>query len=297
MKDQVINLKNIPSSEEMEEFLSDLNNTNFHRNIIQNALKISKKISDVEAAYLLGSLSEGSGDIFSDIDFYLMYEDGGDYKKIQESFLSMIDELGDIIHIFQSNAKKNSSIIYLKPFIKFELVIEKVSKLSNEWRVQERGSLLYDKRGLGKEIIQKSKRIEFNIENHLDEIRNIALDLPSFCFLIAGYMIRGEYITTIDFIAWIRRKLLRISGFLLNIKDEGTRRAEERFPKELINYYNKCRVKSNEEIWECLKIFLRWYSEWLVPKFEKKNIIHANQEIPIIESAIEKLRDSYSNKI
>jgi len=297
MKDQIINPENIPSSEEMEEFLFDLNNTNFHKNIIQKALKISKKISDVEAAYLLGSLSEGIGDIFSDIDFYLMYEDGGDYKKIQEAFFSKIDELGDIIHIFQSNAKKNSSIIYLKPFIKFELVIEKVSKLSNEWRVQERGSLLYDKRGLGKEIIQKSKSFQFNIEDHLDEIRNIALDLPSFCFLIAGYMIRGEYVTTIDFIAWIRRKLLRISGFLLNIKDEGTRRAEERFPRELVNYYNKCRVKSNEDIWECLKFFLRWYSEWLVPKFKKKNIIHANQELPIIESAIEKLRDSYSNKI
>ncbi|MBD3226992.1 MAG: hypothetical protein GF329_02300 [Candidatus Lokiarchaeota archaeon] len=170
------------------------------------------------------------------------------------------------------------------------MVIEKYSKLSEEWRIGKRASLLYDKEGLGKKSIEKSKSLTFKIEDHLDEVRNVALELPSFCFLIAGYIKRGEYITTIDFIAWIRRKLLRISGFLLGIRDEGTRRAEQRFPEELIEYYNRCRVKKNDEIWGCLMVFLEWFSQWLVPKFEDKNIIHANQEVPVIKSAIEKLK-------
>lgn len=293
MKDQIINSNNIPPLEEINDFINNINNTYYHKSTIYNALEIIKDIPDVEAAFLLGSLSQGSGDIFSDIDFYLMIEDGKDYEKIQRTFLSQIDKLGEIIHIFQSNAKKSSSIIYLKPYIKFELVIEPHSKLCNEWRIGERGSLLYDKKGLGKKTIEKSKNLFFKRDDHLDEIRNVALELPSFCFLIAGYMIRGEFITIIDFIAWIRRKLLRISGFLLGIRDEGTRRAEKRFPDKLLNYYNKCRVKKNQEIWECLGVFLEWYSNWLVPKFEENNIIHAKQEVPIIKSAIENIKKQY----
>jgi predicted nucleotidyltransferase len=293
MKDQVINPENIPTKEEIEEYISTIENTYFHKNIIYNALNIVKSLSEVEAAFLMGSISEGTGDIFSDIDFFLMLEDGKDYSKVQESFLSEIDKLGEVIHIFQSNAKKNSTIIYLKPFIKFELVVESFSKLSAEWRIGKRGSLLYDKNGLGKEAIEESKKLEFEFEDHLDEIRNVALELPSFCFLIAGYMTREEYITTIDFVAWIRRKLLRISGFLLGIRDEGTRRAEQRFPKELVEFYNKCRVRKNDDVWDCLNMFLEWYSEWLVPHFENKNIIHAGEEVPVIKAAIKKLRNGH----
>jgi predicted nucleotidyltransferase len=293
MKTQIINPDNIPSIEEMSQFLTNLENISYHESIVSKALKISKAIPEVEAVFLFGSLSMGNADIFSDIDFYLLHEDKTDYKDIMDSFLAEIDTLGDIIHIFQSNAKKNSIIIYLKPFIKFELVVESYSKLSTEWRLAKRARLLYDKIGLGEKVIKESKREKLSLKPHLDEIRNLALDLPSFCFLISGYMMRGEYITIIDFVAWIRRKLLRISGFMLGLWDEGTRRAEQRFPEELIRYYERCKVKDIDDVWECLLVFLEWYSDWLVPKFEEHNIIHANQEVSIIQSAIVKLRELF----
>ncbi len=294
MKNQTIIPENIPLKDELSHFIQDINNTELHHSILSKALEMSKELSDVEAAFLFGSLSEGRGDIFSDIDFYLMIEDRQNYNEIIESFSSRLDRLGDVIHIFRSNAKKNSIIIYLKPFIKFELVVETFSKLCDEWRLGERATLLYDKNGLGEQALTIAKRLEFNMGRHLDEIRNIALDLPSFCFLIAGYILRGENITIIDFIAWIRRKLLRISGFLLGMWDEGTRRAEKRFPKKLIKYYERCKVKEVNDVWECLMVFLEWYSDWMVPKFEEHEIVHASPEVPVLKSTIASLREQFS---
>lgn len=293
MDSQKIYPENIPSEQEMLRFIHNFDNDNYHKSIVYHAIKLSEKIPNVEAAFLFGSLSKGSADIFSDIDFYLMIEDDIDFKDIIASFLLEIDSLGEPIHIFQSNAKKNSTIIYFKPFIKFELVVENYSKLIKEWRLAERASLLFDKRGLGEKAINESKNIKFDIQNYINEIQNVALELPSFCFLISGYMTRGEYITVIDFIAWIRRKLLRISGLLLGIQDEGTRRAEKRFPKELLEYYNNCKVKDKEDVWNCLMVFLEWYSNWMVPKFEEKSIINANQEVNVIKTAIKKVQESF----
>lgn len=287
---------NVPSSAKIQRFIQDVNDISLHDSIVLKALEVSKNIPDVEAAFLFGSLSEGNGDIFSDIDFYLMIEDRHDYSGILDSFLSKIESLGEIIHIYQSNAKKNSVIVYLKPFIKFELVVETFSTLCDEWRLGARATLLFDKNGMGQQALDISKRLEFNMGRHLDEIRNLALSLPAFCFLISGYMLRGEHVTIVDFVAWIRRKMLRISGFLLGMWDEGTRRAEQRFPENLIQYYERCKVKEMEDVWECLMVFLEWYSKWMVPKLEDYDIIHVGQEIPVIKSAIVKLRKKFSKK-
>ncbi|MBD3196402.1 MAG: hypothetical protein GF317_15190 [Candidatus Lokiarchaeota archaeon] len=296
MKNQKIFVENIPSKEELSFFLEDYKNLTNHEKMIAKALKLAKEIPHIEAVFLIGSLSQEKGDIFSDIDFYLLVEKGDDVFKTLNSFLSNIDKLGNIIHTFQSNAKKNSVIIYIKPYVKFELVVESFPKLSNEWRLGKRASVLFDKNGLGKKAVEKSKSKKFDLSNHMNEIRNLAIELPSFCFLISGYMYREEYITIIDFIAWIRRKLLRISGFFLELWDEGTRRAEERFPKELVNYYNRCKIGEITDVWYCLDTFIEWYSQWLVPNFEKYDIIHANQEVPAIISAIKKIKKKSNNK-
>jgi len=107
-------------------------------------------------------------------------------------------------------------------------------------------------------------------------------------------MLRGEDVTIIDFVAWIRRKMLRISGFLLGMWDEGTRRAEQRFPKGLIQYYERCKIKEMEGVWDCLMVFLEWYSDWMVPKLEEHEIVHAGPEVSGIKSAIIKLKERFS---
>jgi hypothetical protein len=109
-------------------------------------------------------------------------------------------------------------------------------------------------------------------------------------------MIRGEHITAIDFAAWIRRLLLRVSGFLLGMWDEGTRKAELRFPRELINYYHHCKIGKIEDMWQCLDVFLEWFSEWLVPRFDKSGIINAKDEVKLIRAILKELENVYRTR-
>jgi hypothetical protein len=68
--------------------------------------------------------------------------------------------------------------------------------------------------------------------------------------------------------------------------DEGTRRAELRYPKKILDYYHQCQVNEVNDIWKSLDNILDWYSNWLVPKFELYDIPHANNEVPLIKSIL-----------
>jgi predicted nucleotidyltransferase len=300
-EDKAINFQkvypqNIPAKNEIQAFLANFNALSNHQKIIQKALKIAKSLPQIEAVLLLGSLAIGRADIFSDIDFYIVIKEKNHLEQIKQHFLHNLNEIGAPIHVFESNAYPNSSIIYYKPFVKFELVIEDYNKLVKNWRVGRVVELLFDRNGLGARAIQTAKKIKFDLKKYQNEIKNVAIELPSFCYNIAGYILRGEYITSIDFIAWIRRLLLRICGFFLEVWDEGTRRAELRFPEEVINYYYRCQLKEKDDIWLVLHSILDWYSNWLVPRFELHEINHANEEIPIIRYILKESEKIYNIK-
>lgn len=295
-KAQMVFNHNIPLQKELQSFLNNLKALDHHQVIVNNALEIAKKLPQVEAVLLLGSMATQTADVFSDIDFYIVVKDKEHLDEIKSHFLRNLSEIGTPIHIFTSNAYPNSSIIYFKPFIKFELVIEDYDKLIKNWRIGKVAQLLFDQSGLGAQAMQVAKELEFKLKKYELEIKNVAIELPSFCFNIAGYMLRGEYITSIDFIAWIRRLLLRICGFFLGLWDEGTRRAELRYPHEVLKYYHQCLVKNIEEIWKNLHHILDWYSNWLVPQFERHEISHANAEVPNIRYLLHEAERIYTAK-
>jgi predicted nucleotidyltransferase len=290
---QSISPENIPNSDEIKIFLKNFKNLSYHDDIIKKALNIAKNIKGVDAVFLLGSLADDTADIFSDIDFFIMYEKEDLKEQIFKEFLKELDKLGPIIHISGSSANPYDIIIYIKPYIKFELALRSFKSMKKKWKIAEKAKLVFDRKGLGKKAIKKAEKISFSMKKYEREIQNLALGLPSFCYIIGGYMIRGEHVTSIDFVAWIRRLMLRVSGFLLGMWDEGTRRAELRFPTELIDYYHKCKIGNVEEIWQCLQHFLAWFSEWLVPRFEEQHIIHANEEVKMIKKILNELEKSY----
>lgn len=289
----MINQENVPKFKEIKPALLEYKNIKLHKQLFENALLICKSIPKVEAIFLIGSIADGSADFFSDIDFYVMCNLNKEIKEIQDKILDKINELGSIIHVYRSNAKPNDVIIYFKPFIKFELVIQTGSDLSRKWKLAVSSKLLFDRNGYGQKILNDTKKLTFNIEDHINEVSNLALGIPSFCLIIAGYLIRGEFITSIDFLSWIRRKMLRISGFLLGIWDEGTRRAEQRFPKELVAYYNSLGIGLNEEMWENLRNILDWYANWMIPRFKSYGIINAESEVRVIREVIDFLEEKH----
>jgi len=285
-----IHLKNLPNKEEFSDFLQDLNDLSLHERIIQNALKLIKKIEEIEVVLLEGSLALDRGDVFSDIDFYIILNDGQQIEFVREKILKNLEKIGKVLHIYMSNANKKDLIIYFSPFIKFELILRGLEFMTQKDKFTKNAKILFDRNGLGKKAFEKGKSKEFRIEKHIFEIQNFAISVPSLCFIAAGYLKRGEIITSMDFVAWIRRNLMRISGFLLGMKDEGTRRAEERFPKEINEFYHQIKIDTLNELWESLETILSYYANFLAPEFKKHNIPSAKEEVPLISAMIKKLR-------
>ena len=85
--------------------------------------------------------------------------------------------------------------------------------------------------------------------------------------------------------------MLRVCGWLFGLHDEGPRRAEQRFPEDVLDYYNKSRVKTVDEIWNRLQILLDWYEEWLVPKFDKLNIPHSQIQVAQMRDILQLLSE------
>ncbi|TFF96178.1 MAG: nucleotidyltransferase domain-containing protein [Promethearchaeota archaeon] len=288
-----ISSENVPSFSLLKEFLKHPENLTYHTQILQNAVDFFKQIDGVEAIFVLGSLAKDQADIYSDIDLFVIFEDSEKKAQIRNHFLTAKDQIGTLLHMYSSHGHKDDLILYYQPFIKLEIGFRGVHEVMGKWKMGAQAKLVFDRHAIGKEILESASDVSFQFSRYEKEVKNMAMALPSFCFIIAGYVMRGEIITTIDFVAWIRRNLLRISGFLLGLWDEGTRRAELRFPEEVIEYYHQSRFEKIEEVWACLDSFLDWYSHWLVPKFEERGIIHAQAEVTLLRKIIEIHRLKY----
>jgi hypothetical protein len=198
--------------------------------------------------------------------------------KILERFLNELEKTEPIIQHFPSTANPNDSIVYLHPFLKFELSVATSDELKNRWRVGL-GKVLFDRNGHTANVVSEAKKLKFHIDEHIPVIAMRAAAIPVFTYITAGHLVRGEKMTALNDIDWIRNDMLRVSGWLLGLYDEGCRRAEERFHGEVLEYYNRSRVQVVNEIWDGLQILLDWYEQWLVPEFEKLQIDHSQGQV------------------
>lgn len=152
------------------------------------------------------------------------------------------------------------------------------------------GEILYDRNGLAESVVNDAKQHRFDIKEHLPVINSRAAAIPVFMYITAGHLVRGEKITAVNDIDWIRNDMLTISGWLLGQYDEGCRRAEERFPVEVLDYYNRSRVKKVDEIWDGLQILLDWYDQWMVPEFDKFDVTHSQEQVAQMRDILRLLR-------
>ena len=281
---------NFPSWDEFKIFLDDNKDLHHHNDIIRSLKELIQKNEKIDAAFLTGSLSKGKGDIFSDIDITIMIGDNIDASDVKNYIMERISSIGDFIHVFRSQARSRDLILYFKPFIKLDLEIRKYKQVEKNYKIGHIGSILFDRKDLGKKAKEKANLIEFSIQNHLLEIKDAALAIPTFWYLVAAYLSRGENVTAMDFISWIRMYYMKICGYVLGMRDEGTRRAEKRYPHEIIEYYFHSCARTPDQIWDGIYELIRWYSEWLSPRLAEIGINHYQEkEIEVLKNAIESI--------
>jgi predicted nucleotidyltransferase len=264
---------------EFEIFLEDVTTTKYHEAVIEKTVKIAEGIEEVEGVILKGSLAVDKGDVFSDIDFQVIHDGApSESLDILKRFITELENIEPIIQHFPSTANPNDCIIYLHPFIKFELSIATCDEKRTHWRVGL-GKILLDRSGLAKSVVADAKKHKFDIKEIIPILTSRAAAIPVFTYITAGHLVRGEKMTALHDIDWIRNDMLTISGWFLGLHDEGCRRAEERFPTKVLDYYNRSRVRTVDEVWDGLQILLDWYDDWLVPKFDKLGIAHSQNQV------------------
>lgn len=282
------------SISEMEEFISDATNVVHHQRLIANTVQVANKIKHIEGLLLRGSLGSGNGDLFSDIDMIFFYdEETTTYSVIKEEILHKLHEIGSPVGYFYNTVNQKDLIIYFHPFIKYELTIRSLESMRNR-RNLSKAKILYDPKGFVSKLVEESFHIQFQLKSHFDEIKNFTECFSSMCYIISGYVVRGEHLTAIDDLDWLRNWSLKVSGWLLGMIDEGPRRAELRFPRQVLEFYRKSRVKDSAEIWNALYIMFDWFETWLLPQLEERGIKHTGTDIIFIKQTLQALQKQYA---
>jgi len=292
---QTVFKENFPSKEEVATFLEDTTCMNWHEAIIEKAIAVASSIPEVETILLKGSLAKGEGHIFSDIDFLILHiGDDSTTARIRKQIMKKLSDIGDVIHFFFSTVDNETPIIYFKPWVKFELAIGLVENAKNRWK-HSFAKILYDRNGLGDAVVEQASKVTFDLGDHVLQISNLAIALPSFVYIVAGFVVRGEHITAIDGLDYVRNEMLAVNGLLLGLWDEGPRRAEKRFPEKVLYYYSRTRVAEVSDVWLALGYLLDWYEDWLIPRFEQLEIPHAKHEIPTLKLMLRQLEKKTQN--
>ena len=287
-------LDSIPSIEEFRKFLEDVTVTDWHHALINNALEVVKGIPEAEGVILKGSLGKGEGDIFSDIDFVVLHDaEPADSAGISRRFMSQLDRIGEMIHFFTSTAFHEDRIIYFKPFVKFELNVRTCKQAGKDWRTSV-GKVLFDRRGFLGEVVAAASEIAFSIDDVMDTIRDRAIQIPTFCYITAGLVVRGENASAIEAVSWISNDMLKLSGWILGQWDEGPRRAEERFPEEVLDFYMRSQAKTVRGVWDGVEVLLSWYENWLIPKFVDLGLSHALVQVEPMKQVLRFLKEKMS---
>ncbi len=292
---QTVFKENFPSKEEVAAFLEDTMCMDWHEAIIEKATAVVSSIPEVEAILLKGSLAKGEGDIFSGIDFLILHMgDESTTAIIRKQIMKKLSDIGDVIHYFVSTFDQETPIIYFKPWIKFELDMGLVENAKNRWK-HSFAKILYDRNGLGDVVVKQASKVAFDLGDHVLQISNLAIALPSFVYIVAGFVVRGEYITAIDDLDYVRNEMLKVNGLLLGLWDEGPRQAGKRFPEKVLYYYNRTRVAEVSDVWLALGYLLDWYEDWLIPRFEQLETPHARHEIPTLKLMLRQLEKKTRN--
>jgi hypothetical protein len=144
---------------------------------------------------------------------------------------------------------------------------------------------------MGAQIQSEISEKKFDIQNHMIPLQTMAYSVPTWCYIIAGMVVRGEHVTALNYLNWVRDEMLKCTSWLLNQWDEGPRRAESRFPEEVLGYYHSSFVSKIENAWHSLDMFLHWYENWMGPRFKDLELSNSISQVDTMRFVLESLKE------
>ena len=276
------------SEHESGDFLSVLDSTVIQEEIAQKATAVARQIPEIEAVILRGSLATQSGDVFSDIDLLLVCRSLDQVAGLKNTFLSRADSIGSLVHHYSSVVNPVNHLLFFEPLVQLELDFKTYEQAANSWKTAN-GRLLYDRTRRGRSAIEASRQKRFDIESCRPFLTNTAAVIPVSVCQVCGYYTRGERLTAWDDLDWLRNLMLRASGYLLGMWDEGPRRAETRFPAEVVHYYRETRAVSTTNLWDAVDLLLKWYVEWMVPRLQRIDVQVKNDLLARVRTYVNRL--------
>ncbi len=229
-----------PSPDEINKHLANPKATATHELLIAKATSVAKTIAQVEAVLLRGSLARGIGDVYSDIDLLVLTSSGKEGQQLVQRLLAdRTAEVGSVLFHFQSMANPLDLIVCFAPWVMLEFNVRAAEEGGRTWKTAH-SRLIYDRATFGAQALAQADAIAFRLEAVKPRLENLARALPALCTVIWGYYRRGEILAAMSDMGWLRDQLLSASGLLLGLWDEGPRRAERRFPREVLNYHQRC---------------------------------------------------------
>jgi hypothetical protein len=116
---------------------------------------------EVLAAFYGGSIGGGIPDEYSDIDFYIVVEDGN-FSSTFDSVPDMMRELGKIYFIIDRSHSNEWAFFFEKDFFEIDFGVRKVSELKPELKYREI-IITKDNEGLLAGLQKRSREMEFKI--------------------------------------------------------------------------------------------------------------------------------------
>jgi predicted nucleotidyltransferase len=259
----------------------DLSSTAIHRELANRAAQVLARVPCVQAVLLKGSLVRGTGDAFSDVDLLVLQDDEPEaWSTIDEYLLNHLKEIGEPMHWYRSMVSQRDLLVYFRPWVMVEFDVRTVESSSMSWKTAY-SEVLFDRSSLGEQVIRESARLCPSMEHSREEIeRNIG----AFCVVctrVQGYYLRGELMTAHDDLAWLRDRMLWLSGAVLGLWYEGPRRAEGRFPDDIVQVWRRSCPNSDDGLPAAATVLIDWYEEWLTPRLKTSGINCPEQPVRV----------------
>ncbi len=254
-----------------------------HQSLTTRACEFLSKDSRVKAIYLSGSMS---ADEYSDVDLTILCDEDT-LQSLLEDRYKIAEQVGEYLCAAIPPVSDRMLVVFYKEEeIKVDFSYGKLPLQARPDRAFI--DALYDPASHLKEVIEKSKNLEWEID--MDFLKNrVAHHFLGFSYTVAKFG-RGELWDGEDCIDWYRKNLLMFEDILAQRKREGYRRIEIKLDSSRLELFEQTLVKetTRKELFRAMDVINLYFDTFLKNKFQELGVFPKEEA--------EKMADYYERK-